>query len=50
MASVGMTNKYIAAEAYIRTMLASEGLESGDISDPFCSVNLAYVTVDQSGV
>ncbi|SCX79964.1 hypothetical protein [Rhizobium sp. NFACC06-2] len=43
-------NKLIAAQAYIRSMLVSEGLNSGDLSDPFCSIDLAYIAVDRTCV
>lgn len=46
----GFKNRYIAAEAYIRQMLAREGFDQADISDPFCAIDLAYVSVDQSGL
>lgn len=50
VSGAGFKNKHLAAEAYIRNMLAKEGLDSGDISDPFCSINLAYITVDRAGI
>lgn len=45
-AKIGLRNNIIAAEAYIRNRLAGEGLGDRDISDPYCSINLAYVPVE----
>lgn len=39
-------NKKIAAEAYIRNRLCAEGLEFGDISDPFGQLVLAHVSAE----
>lgn len=44
--SAGLRNKMAAAECYIRDRLTREGLEFGDLSDPFGQLTLAEVLAE----